>query len=136
MPGNPLDRFGLDRTPAAAWIGSQATKGKGAQLSVRSPIDGSTVASLPQATGDDVEAAARAAGEAFRDWRLVPAPKRGEFVRRLGNALRDQKVQLAELVTDCRYDHQVRKRGLSDHSLLLVDLRAGSGATVRTHPGA
>jgi exodeoxyribonuclease III len=44
--------------------------------------------------------------------------------------------QLAELVTDCRYDHQVRKRGLSDHSLLLVDLRAGGAATVRKHAEA
>ncbi len=98
-PTDALGRFGLDKATPAAWIGSETRKGSGAELRVRSPIDGSTLAILPQATAEDVEAAARAAGEAFRDWRLVPAPKRGEFVRRLGNALRDRKAELAELVT-------------------------------------
>jgi aldehyde dehydrogenase (NAD+) len=39
------------------------------------------------------------AGEAFLKWRLTPAPVRGETVRRLGNALREAKANLARLVT-------------------------------------
>ena len=99
MPANPLARFGLEDSPAAAWIGSDARKATGAELRVRCPIDGSPLATFPQATAEDVDTAARAAADAFRDWRLVPAPKRGEFVRKLGNALRERKAELAELVT-------------------------------------
>jgi aldehyde dehydrogenase (NAD+) len=40
-----------------------------------------------------------AADAAFRDWRLVPAPKRGEFVRRLGQKLRERRADLAALVS-------------------------------------
>ena len=99
MANASLNRFGLESNPPAAWIGNEARQAAGPELRVRSPIDGATTAVLKQATAEDVESAVRAAAEAFRDWRLVPAPKRGEFVRRLGNALRDRKAELAEIVT-------------------------------------
>jgi aldehyde dehydrogenase (NAD+) len=69
------------------------------QLESRSPIDGRVLGSVRVSTTGDVEAAIAAAHAAFLDWRLVPAPRRGELVRRYGDALRSHKADLAELVT-------------------------------------
>jgi aldehyde dehydrogenase (NAD+) len=90
--------LGLD-TIHAVQIGDTSRAGGGASLTVTSPIDGSTLAELPQATADDVSQAAAAASDAFKLWRVVPAPVRGEFVRRIGNKLREQKEALGQLVT-------------------------------------
>ena len=68
-------------------------------LCVRSPIDGSVLAHLPAASAADMSAAVGRAHEAFKAWRVVPAPKRGELVRLFGEALRAHKTQLAQLVS-------------------------------------
>ncbi|MEO8455690.1 MAG: aldehyde dehydrogenase family protein [Sphingomicrobium sp.] len=61
-----------------------------------SPIDGGEIGAVP--IGDPAAAAARAAA-AFLKWRVVPAPRRGELVRLLGEELREAKPLLAQLVT-------------------------------------
>jgi len=66
---------------------------------VHTPIDGSKIASIPLATAAEIDAALNRAQSAFLKWRSVPAPRRGELVRRFGNALRDHKADLARLVT-------------------------------------
>ncbi|MFM2257865.1 MAG: hypothetical protein RIQ28_1712 [Pseudomonadota bacterium] len=68
-------------------------------LHVHTPIDGSKIASIPLATAAEIDAALNRAQSAFLKWRSVPAPRRGELVRRFGNALRDHKADLARLVT-------------------------------------
>ena len=68
-------------------------------LPTRSPIDGSSTGNLVQATPDQVEAAVARSVEAFKAWRRVPAPRRGELVRLLGEELRAAKTDLAMLVT-------------------------------------
>jgi aldehyde dehydrogenase (NAD+) len=84
--------------PAVA-LGGQWQQGTGAELVPRSPIDGSRLAAMRSATPADVDSAAASAAEAFRAWRLVPAPRRGELVRRIGNRLREKQQSLAALVT-------------------------------------
>ena len=84
-----LDRFNI---PSTAW--SQASG-----LATRSPIDGSSGAHLIAATLEDVERATQRSVQAFQSWRRVPAPKRGELVRLLGEELRAAKADLARLVT-------------------------------------
>ncbi|TXC74428.1 aldehyde dehydrogenase family protein [Sphingorhabdus soli] len=75
---------------------------KGGDLVVTSPIDGSTVAEIPTATSADTQAIIDRAQEAFIAWRNVPAPRRGEWVRLLGQELRREKEALANIVTiDC-----------------------------------
>jgi aldehyde dehydrogenase (NAD+) len=64
-----------------------------------SPIDGSVIARVQQANTADSERAITRAQEAFLKWRVTPAPVRGETIRRLGNALRETKADLAKLVT-------------------------------------
>ena len=74
-------------------LGVDAT---GGDLTSRSPIDGSEIGGGQ--TGDPVGPAA-AAAKAFEQWRTVPAPRRGELVRLLGEELRTAKEPLARLVT-------------------------------------
>ena len=73
--------------------------GSGAYLEKRSPIDGTFLARIAQATREDYERAAANAQRAFLTWRTTPAPKRGEIVRRLGERLRELKAPLGRLVS-------------------------------------
>jgi aldehyde dehydrogenase (NAD+) len=83
-----LDRLGV---PAAAFD-------KGG-MPARSPITGETVTHVRETSLDEAKAAIGRAHEAFETWRLVPAPRRGEFVRLLGEELRAAKEDLGLLVT-------------------------------------
>ena len=68
-------------------------------LVARTPIDGSVTARVAAADADGARAAIGRADDAFRAWRDVPAPRRGELVRLLGDELRACKDELAALVT-------------------------------------
>src|SRR5690606_8760253 len=65
----------------------------------RSPIDGAELGRAPIADLAGADAAAARAREAFEAWRRVPAPRRGELVRLLGEELRAARADLAALVT-------------------------------------
>jgi aldehyde dehydrogenase (NAD+) len=71
----------------------------GAGLSARSPITGESVATLRETSPAEAEAAIGRAQAAYLNWRKVPAPRRGEFVRLLGEELRAAKEDLGLLVT-------------------------------------
>ena len=71
----------------------------GGDLAAHSPIDGSQIGAVATATAADIDRACEDAEGAFHQWRTVPAPRRGELVRLLGNALREHKDDLARLVT-------------------------------------
>ena len=92
-------QFGLTDFGHGVAIGDTWHKGQGQALAVRSPIDGSTLAELHCASASQVTAAIDAASEAFLTWRTVPAPIRGELVRRFGERLRAVKADLGMLVT-------------------------------------
>ena len=66
---------------------------------VRSPIDGAKLATLREDGPAEVRAAVGRAHAAFLEWREVPAPRRGELVRLLGEELRAEKETLGRLVT-------------------------------------
>ncbi|MBX3434950.1 MAG: aldehyde dehydrogenase family protein [Pirellulales bacterium] len=93
-----LKRLGMPGEPAAIAVGGRWEAGRGESLAVRSPIDGAPLATLPAATAEQTAAAIVKAAEAFRAWRVVPAPVRGEFVRRFGEQLRRHQSDLAALV--------------------------------------
>ncbi|MFG0331267.1 MAG: aldehyde dehydrogenase family protein [Phycisphaerales bacterium] len=63
------------------------------------PATGEPIAAVRLDSGDDYDAAVHRAESRFREWRMTPAPARGEIVRRIGLALRAQKEPLGELVT-------------------------------------
>lgn len=68
-------------------------------LACRTPLTGDVLTCLPVHSPEAVEAALASAGAAFTRWRDVPAPRRGELVRLLGEELRSAKEDLATLVT-------------------------------------
>ncbi|GHE70979.1 putative aldehyde dehydrogenase [Streptomyces longispororuber] len=84
---------------ALSRIGVALPEGDG--MHARTPITGERLFPLagPAAVAGDVDEAVGAAHEAFRAWRVVPAPRRGELVRRLGELLRAHQDDLADLVT-------------------------------------
>jgi len=69
------------------------------ELKIYSPVDGEYIASVYQASEDDYERIVTTAYEAFKYWRTVPAPKRGEIVRQIGMKLREYKEDLGKLVS-------------------------------------
>ncbi len=71
----------------------------GGALAVRSPIDGAEIARLPETAPSDMPAVIARARRAFMGWRDVPAPRRGELVRLLGDELRASKEALGAVVT-------------------------------------
>ncbi|MBA2270794.1 MAG: aldehyde dehydrogenase family protein, partial [Chthoniobacterales bacterium] len=73
--------------------------GSGAVIDKISPIDGKLLARVRTASAEDYERTITRAQEAFVKWRTTPGPVRGETVRQLGNALREAKTELAQLVT-------------------------------------
>jgi acyl-CoA reductase-like NAD-dependent aldehyde dehydrogenase len=64
-----------------------------------SPANGETIGVFPRSGADDVDRAVAAAKEAFVEWRLVPAPKRGEILFRLAHVLEREKAALTDLMT-------------------------------------
>ncbi|WP_093422495.1 L-piperidine-6-carboxylate dehydrogenase [Tranquillimonas alkanivorans] len=75
---------------------------QGGDLSVTTPVDGAEIARLKSHTREDAERMIAAASDAFRAWRQVPAPRRGELVRLLGEELRAEKENLGRVVSlDC-----------------------------------
>jgi aldehyde dehydrogenase (NAD+) len=68
-------------------------------IAVHSPISGALIGQVAGSTAAQVDAALTGAKEAFEIWRNVPAPRRGELVRLLGNRLREKKQALGSLVS-------------------------------------
>ncbi len=71
----------------------------GGDLAARSPIDGAEIARVRTTAPGELDIMTARAGKAFRVWRLVPAPRRGELIRLFGEELRRHKAELGELVT-------------------------------------
>jgi aldehyde dehydrogenase (NAD+) len=90
-------KLGLKETNPGVFCGEWVGSGK--VLKSVSPINGQTLATVRTATADEYERAIARSQAAFQTWQLLPAPKRGEVVRQLGNALRSAKSDLGRLVT-------------------------------------
>src|SRR6188768_2328766 len=96
-----LKRLGIDSINPGAWSGSSGWSRDvaGAAIASINPATGETIAEVRSATITDYEAVMRSSIEAAAAWRSVPAPRRGEAVRLLGDALRAVKDDLGALVT-------------------------------------
>jgi aldehyde dehydrogenase (NAD+) len=94
-----LQTLGVTDPLCGIGIGDLWEPGTGEPLAVRSPIDGGVLAEFKAASAEQVRRVVESAAFAFPIWRDIPAPQRGEFVRRIGNAFREHQAELAELVT-------------------------------------
>ena len=96
-----LDKLGIQAVNPGACTGpdSWIEDPNGKLLTSYNPTTGEPLADVIQATAATSERVIASAQNAFQTWRGVPAPKRGEVVRDLGNALREVKEPLGELVS-------------------------------------
>jgi aldehyde dehydrogenase (NAD+) len=96
-----LDKLGIEDVNAGACTGPDGwiKDPNGKELVSNNPTTGEPIAKVIQATPESYEKVIAAADVAFKSWREVPAPQRGQVVRDLGNALRELKEPLGDLVT-------------------------------------
>lgn len=94
-----LSSLGIDAVNSGAWAGAALDTDGGQRVASTNPATGETLAEVSLATRAHYDQVIEAAQAAYQRWRMVPAPKRGEIVRQMGNAMRDQKDLLGRLVT-------------------------------------
>jgi aldehyde dehydrogenase (NAD+) len=88
-----------DKTlPAVSRFGQQLA-GNGDACTTFSPIDGTSLAQFSDASSDQIDDAIAQAQTSFEMWRTVPAPKRGELVKAIGDIAREHKQLLADIIT-------------------------------------
>ena len=92
-----LSKLGIEKVNPGGFAGEWC--GSGETITSVSPINGQPLAGVKQVTPAEFDTIVARAHAAFLDWRMLPAPKRGEVVRRLGVALRDYKAELGALVS-------------------------------------
>src|SRR5215471_17569516 len=92
-----LEKLGIEKDSPGVFCGEWNAHGE--TIECLSPIDGRPIARVQHANAEDYELAIAKAHQAFLKWRLIPAPVRGETIRRFGDALRRTKTDLAKLVT-------------------------------------
>ena len=94
-----LRQLGISDINPGASTGTGWMDTKGEVLDSFSPADGKRIAGVQQATTADYEHIVQTAQQAFVTWRMMPAPKRGEIVRQMGDELRKYKEPLGRLVS-------------------------------------
>ncbi|WP_066630535.1 L-piperidine-6-carboxylate dehydrogenase [Labilibacter marinus] len=94
-----IKALGLSGNNLGLCSGTQWKDTEGKQLTSHSPIDGHPIGKVHQATKGDYINMVDDALLAFKQWRQIPAPQRGEVVRQIGNALRDEKENLGKLIS-------------------------------------
>src|SRR3954471_1672373 len=92
-----LERLGIADQNDGVFCGTW--RGSGPVLEKISPVNGKRLASVRSASEADYDELVSRAHDAFLKWRVTPGPVRGETVRQLGNALREHKHDLGQLVT-------------------------------------
>ena len=93
-----LEELGIESENSGAYNGEWLTT-SGAVLESVNPATGQVIAKVRQASAAEYDACIEAAHDAFLRWREVPAPQRGEVVRKVGNAIREKKDALGRLIT-------------------------------------
>ncbi|MGV3587611.1 MAG: aldehyde dehydrogenase family protein [Adhaeribacter sp.] len=100
FPGAILKQLGINAVNNAWSTGLNGGGEKNEAIKeIHSPVDGNLIASVRMATAADYNNVVSQAQEAFLVWRKVPAPKRGDIVRQIGNKLRENKEALGRLVS-------------------------------------
>ena len=94
-----LKNLGLEAINDGTWFGAESVTDESAPLiESMNPTTGELIAKVRGTSDEQYEDVIARAQESFRVWRMVPAPVRGEAVRRIGNALRKYKDELGSLV--------------------------------------
>lgn len=94
-----LKELGLLQVNNGTYTGLKSVSSKGELLESYSPVDASLIASVYSTKKSDYEKVVSTAVDAFATWKLMPAPKRGEIIRQMGDELRKYKGSLGKLVS-------------------------------------
>ncbi|MBE9461153.1 aldehyde dehydrogenase family protein [Dyadobacter subterraneus] len=94
-----LYKLNINPNNSGVSTGLKSWNGSGEILESYSPVDGKLIAKVHSTSPEDFEEVVESASQAFKIWRLVPAPKRGEIVRQIGEQLRTNKQELGKLVS-------------------------------------
>jgi aldehyde dehydrogenase (NAD+) len=94
-----LNELGLGEVNSGAYADDWIAEPSGGELVSTNPATGEPIARVRTAGRAEYEACVEASLRAYETWRLTPAPKRGEVVRQIGNALRAKKEALGALVS-------------------------------------
>ena len=94
-----LAEYSLGSSFSGCINGREVQNTQGASLVIHSPIDGTQLAVLQQACAENVNYSIKKAQQGFLEWRAVPAPKRGDLIRKVGLLVRERKESLAYLIT-------------------------------------
>ena len=94
-----LKELKIQASNAGVSTGTTWIKSKGEKITSTSPVDGTVIGSVTGADRHAYDTVVAKAQEAFAEWRLWPAPKRGEIVRQVGDELRKYKTPLGKLVS-------------------------------------
>jgi len=94
-----LKTLKIESTNKGVSTGTKWIISTGKTIDSFSPVDGKKIGSVTAADKESYETVIKKAEEAFITWRLVPAPKRGEIVRQIGEAIRHYKEPLGKLVS-------------------------------------
>lgn len=94
-----LEDLGIHSLNSGVYAGKWIDNPGGKILSSMNPTNGEVIAQIIMGSEKDYELAVQIAEEAFLKWRMMPAPKRGEVIRLIGNQLRRYKSELGKLVS-------------------------------------
>ncbi|MEX0685849.1 MAG: aldehyde dehydrogenase family protein [Balneolales bacterium] len=95
-----LKSLGITENNHGTWTGLESTGTNTKNLLPSySPVDGKIIASISQTTADELDQVIKTSQKAFKTWRTIPAPRRGEIVRQIGLELREHKEDLGKLVS-------------------------------------
>ncbi len=94
-----LKKLGLKLKNNGTSTGLKSTAGSKKYIESYSPVDGKYIGSVSVTSKSEYNKVLRTSQKAFNTWRTIPAPQRGEVVRQYGNALREQKMELGQLVS-------------------------------------
>lgn len=95
---NALAQLGVKDINEGTSTGNQWFS-NGDLIASHSPVDGALIGKVKTTTREDYERVMTSATQAFKTWRVMPAPQRGEIVRQFGDALRELKEPLGKLVS-------------------------------------
>ncbi|MCB9436065.1 MAG: aldehyde dehydrogenase family protein [Anaerolineales bacterium] len=109
------------------FIGGQWVEGSGGVYASINPATEETVADISSASPADVDAAVKAAKEAYKEWRLMPAPRRGEILYRVAQLLTERKDDIARIATQEMGKILAETRGDVQEAIDMAFYMAGEG---------
>jgi aldehyde dehydrogenase (NAD+) len=99
MINDILQQLHINTENSGVSTGTVWLSANGPVIKADSPVDGKVIANVTTASRADYDAVIEKATAAFKEWRLWPAPRRGEVIRQAGEALRKNKEALGRLVS-------------------------------------